>query len=192
VNRHIAVIGTAGRDRSPLFTRTLWEAMRRDLAKRIEPSDTLVSGGAAWADHLAVDAFVRGKCKGLELYLPAPLFTLGDRARFVGDRGSSGSAANYYHELFSRVVGYDTMMEIAAARALGAYVVNEQPARGYGAMKRRNEKVAARCSEMIAYTFGDGDEPEDGGTQHTWSLAMCHGKTRVHVHLGALVEQDEI
>jgi len=60
--RNLAVIGTAGRDRSPLLSVALWEAMKVDLRARIEPADALISGGAAWADHLAVHAYLSGWC----------------------------------------------------------------------------------------------------------------------------------
>lgn len=49
----LAVIGTAGRDKTVPMTRKLWDSMCTDLAARLEPTDVLVSGGAAWADHIA-------------------------------------------------------------------------------------------------------------------------------------------
>jgi hypothetical protein len=187
MTRYIAVIGTAGRDRSPLLTKDLWRAMRRDLASRISVDDVLVSGGAAWADHLAVDAFLGGRCGGLELYLPAPLFHGGGITRFMGERGSSGAASNYYHGNFSRAVGIDSRAQIMQAMEQGAIVVQERVARGYAAMFNRNAKVATRCTEMIAYTFGDGSEPEDGGTRHTWNLAGQRSAERLHVPLRSLI-----
>ena len=78
--RRLAVIGTAGRDKTQHMTRGLWQAMKADLQGRLKSGDTLVSGGAAWADHLAVQAYLDDWCEDLKLFLPA-LFIGG---RFFG------------------------------------------------------------------------------------------------------------
>lgn len=182
----LAVIGTAGRDRGAPYTRELWAAMRADLHKRIMPSDVLISGGAAWADHLAVDAFLAGRCAGLELYLPAPLqrSRLGCSPWFDGMQPSSGTTANYYHRRFSHEVGINSLEEIAQAIQRGAIAECEKKAHGFKAFFRRNAKVAARSEGVIAYTFGEGDEPADGGTLNTWQQITAGPKT--HVCMGTL------
>lgn len=170
----LAVIGTAGRDKSGLSIE-LWQAMFADLKGRIEFNDHLVSGGAAWADHLAVTAYMAGLVDNLTLHLPAPF----DGTKFVGPEKSAASAANYYHQKFSRILGVNTLNEIAQVIAGGASVTYEPIAHGYGGLFTRNKKVA-KADGMIAYTFGIGDVPADGGTKDTWD--QCRGN-RVHVSL---------
>jgi hypothetical protein len=160
----IAVIGTAGRDKSQPMGSPLWQAMTQDLRRRVTADDVLISGGAAWADHLAVHAFLAGWVKALELYLPAPL-TAG---KFQGPHSSAGSAANYYHEKFKRETGVDGLAELEEAIGRGAAVSFEPAAPGYAAMFNRNKKVAKECTAAIAYTFGAGEQPADGGTLNTW------------------------
>jgi hypothetical protein len=88
----IAIIGTAGRrgdaDRITLVT---WSSMIADARQRVEaaqhsaggePLDvTLASGGAAYADYLAVLLWRECPAWRLELFLPAPLGREGDDAR---------------------------------------------------------------------------------------------------------------
>src|SRR5690606_1280513 len=83
----IAIIGTAGRgDDAAKLGPALFAAMVRDAAERVAafPDPRLVSGGAAWADHVAVKLFLEGKVAGLTLHLPAEF----RNGRFVetGDR----------------------------------------------------------------------------------------------------------
>ena len=99
--RRVAVVGTAGRDKSKPMTKATWQAMLDDIRGRLQPDDVLVSGGAAWADHLAVHAYLQGWCEGLKLYLPAPFQV----NKFVGPAASAASAANYYHLLFETATG---------------------------------------------------------------------------------------
>ena len=70
----VAVVGIAGRDRDmkKFLTRRLFESMVQTIARKLtRPNETvLISGGAAWADHVAVTLFLRGKVAGLELHLP--------------------------------------------------------------------------------------------------------------------------
>lgn len=179
--RNVAIIGTAGRDKNVPLTSSLWDAMLADARARVTQQDTLVSGGAAWADHLAVALFLEGRVKALTLHLPAPL----DEVGFLGDeRNSAGSAANYYHGLFQRITGVNGLTDIHAAIKKGAVITAEPAATGYGAMFTRNKKVAAGANAVLAYTFGDGDAPKDGGTQDTWN--QCNASSKVHVPLTVL------
>jgi len=171
-----AIIGTAGRDRSKPMPRHLWHWMVVDAITRVPQGAHVVSGGAAWADHLAVMLFLSGNAARLTLHLPA-LFAGG---RFDGPMFSSGSAANHYHRQFSQVVGFDSLHQVATVLAMpGVDWTFEPTAPGYGAMMARNLKVA-QAPNLLAYTFGRGDEPADGGTAHTWRA--CAG-LRVHVPL---------
>lgn len=149
--------------------------MYHDLKARVKFENHLVSGGAAWADHLAVAMYMSGAVDNLTLHLPAPF----DGTKFIGPEKSAASAANYYHQKFSRILGVNTLNEIAQVIAGGASVTYEPIAHGYGGLFTRNKKVA-KADGMVAYTFGIGDVPADGGTKDTWD--QCRGN-RVHVSL---------
>lgn len=181
-SRRLAIIGTAGRDKTKPMNAALWAAMLADLRARVLPDDILVSGGAAWADHLAVAAFLRGWALGLRLYLPAPLTSDSGQPRFLAAGGgqSSGSAANYYHSLFRQATGVDGLAEIVQAVDAGAIVDAQPSSPGFGGMYARNRLVAQEATHAVAYTWGAG-EPQDGGTRNTW-LLLQHAM-REHVSL---------
>ena len=181
----IGIIGTAGRDKSINMTRALWDWMVADAKDKMEGNQHvhLISGGAAWADHIAVALFLQNIVEHLTLHLPAP-FT----GRFVGPQMSAGNAANYYHDRFSKVIGEDSLAQIAeAATKPNCHGTFEPAAIGYAAMFARNQKVATGCDALLAYTFGTGDNPADGGTRNTWD--HCTGK-RIHVSLPRQIEQE--
>ena len=169
----LAVIGTAGRDKSKKMTRDLWIWMLANAQERTE-GEHLVSGGAAWSDHLAVAMYLTGVVDRLTLHLPAPF----SGAAFVGPKNSSAAAANYYHSRFSYVRGTNSMAEIQAAIKKGCEVTFESSMPGYSGMFARNDRVA-QADRMLAYTFGE-KEPIDGGTRYTWD--KCQG-SKTHVSL---------
>lgn len=169
----IALVGTAGRDSSQPLTRALWDWMLLDAKKRVPIGAHLVSGGAAWADHLAVALYLDNWASRLRLHLPAP-FASGKFSTGFYTR-TSASAANWYHERFSRIVGFDSLSELRTALTLCDYTY-EPFSNGYKGMSDRNTKVAL-ADEMLAYTFGD---MPTGGTLDTWN--KCLG-TRTHISL---------
>ncbi|MCZ8254979.1 MAG: UvrD-helicase domain-containing protein [Polaromonas sp.] len=186
-SRRVAVIGTAGRDKSRHFDRPLWDQMVEDLRRRVGSKDVLVSGGAAWADHLAVRMFLDGAVAGLRLYLPSPFDTRSKRFEAPAGSGpSSGSVSNYYHERFQALTGIDSRSEIAQAIALGA-ISSAQPLQsGFGGLFARNAQIAQDSAVLLAYTWfaGDAPDPSSTGTRNTWD--QFKGQ-RAHVSLDALV-----
>jgi hypothetical protein len=178
--KKIAIIGTAGRDKNPLLTLDLWESMKADLYTRVSPTDTVISGGAAWADHLAIYAYLSGWCQSLELKLPAPLV----KDKFLGEFKSAGSASNHYHHIFGDIIKEDTIIQITHAIRMGAAFDFEPMLTGISGMFIRNAKVAKACTSIIAYTFGDGNVPADGGTKDTWNKAKT--TDRIHIDLKTL------
>ena len=58
MSRVVGVVGTAGRESStiPRLTR-LYPKMVQAVLGMVTPDDVLQSGGAAWADHVAVSIF---------------------------------------------------------------------------------------------------------------------------------------
>ena len=199
----IAIIGTAGRrgdaDRITLST---WSAMLTDARRQIEaaqrramvePLDlTLVSGGAPYADHLAVTLWRECPAWRLELYLPAPLGPSGfDTSTKAGARTAE------LHALFRDRLSVDGVKDLQAAAAEGAWL---HDAPGFAA---RNQAIADRANVVLAYTFGPGTEvvtattrePEyheaaaaglkPGGTAQTWDMAQ-HAAEKIHVPLHLL------
>ena len=187
----LAVIGTAGRDKTRVaaFTRSLWDAMVEDATSRAPRNVTLVSGGAAWADHLAVRLFLNGSVAGLRLYLPSPFDT---RSRLFeapsGSAPSSGSVSNYYHQLFSDATGIDSRCELAQAIALGAEFHAEPLQTGFAGLFARNARIASDAEGLLAYTWFDGTEPDptSTGTRNTWDQFTG---PRHHVSLSSLSRQ---
>ncbi len=175
----IAIIGTAGRDKRMPMPPSLWDWMCHDATTRVPAGTHLVSGGAAWADHFAVYLFLTGHAERLTLHLPAPFVN----GRFVGGYGTSGGAANYYHDRFSHVISQRTLRQLADCIDHTTCDVTHEPvALGYHAMFARNRRVAT-ADFLFAYTFGTGDIPADGGTRDTWNV--CTG-VRVHIPLPRL------
>jgi hypothetical protein len=186
----IAIIGTAGRSKAPQhrMTRKLYGSMLdaawQMMLKNCEDwSDvTLQSGGAAWADHVAVSAYklalVCGKpFKGLNLYLPAP---------FDGDKYAAtkaGGISNYYHRLFTQAVGTDTLVGLADVMQLPGVMVDV----GVG-FHQRNLEVG-KADVLLAFTWGEGSGPADGGTKHCWKNS--HAPTKVHFKLSELNGQSD-
>ncbi|MGY3582126.1 hypothetical protein ACVIGB_000950 [Bradyrhizobium sp. USDA 4341] len=192
----IAIIGTAGRreDGARLkpdsFDRMYDAAVATITEWGIKGA---VSGGAAWADHIAVKAYLDGVVSQLHLHFPSP-FTA---RRFVGKQ--YGEVANFYHDKFMAVRGVDSYLELESAIAKGATVT---VGRGF---KPRNLAIGRDATHMLAFTFGAGQSAvldslpddvgyrdaiagglKDGGTAHCWSAARGPGVKR-HVDLGLLL-----
>jgi len=178
--KSVAVIGTAGRDKDKTYDLELWCAMWEDARRRFVSNVELVSGGAAWADHIAVSLFLADPEQfKLRLYLPSVFAQ--HTYRFVGPASSSAAAANYYHERFTQQTGIDGRREIATAMTMPGCTVEMEPsAEGYGGMFARNSKVALASDACLAYTWGQGKEPADGGTKDTWDKITGR---KVHVPL---------
>jgi hypothetical protein len=193
----IAIIGTAGRKEdgnklsAQLYHKMVEDAMFQIESLRIQlfcaPDEfkmDLVSGGAAWADHIAVSLFLKEVANSLTLYFPC------DWAEYKGvnikdggylglydNNNRSGSIANYYHWKFSKVVAPDselpkwqTLHEIQKAIYKGAKF-HEVP----GGFHARNIFVG-QVDVILAYTFGSGNVPKDGGTKHTWDNSSAQIK----------------
>lgn len=162
----LAIIGTAGRkDDADLLTLDKWKEMKRVIARFVEERNILsaISGGAAYADHLAVGLYNADYIENLELALPCA-YDL-DNIMFVdnGDkdwRKNPGKTCNYYHRQFSEKVGINSLLQIKDAIISGAIVKIED---GFFA---RNSLVA-EADILIAFTFGEGAKLKDGGTADT-------------------------
>ncbi len=163
----LGIIGTAGRsaDASRL-TKSHWRMMccigqTICVTNRV---DHLVSGGSAYADHVAVQLYLDGVVKHLSLYLPAA-FQVGEEA--VGgvtsfEHNVIGNRLNDLHDAFLRVTEIDPFEQLEQAVERGAKVTVNP-----GGFKARNTQVAEASDTLLAFTFGPiGNE---GGTADTVS-----------------------
>lgn len=194
----IAIIGTAGRqtDFAGLTPARYKKMIELALVEIAQPTAaTLVSGGAAWADHIAVILFLTGTVPQLRLHLPAPLTATGF-AENKRDRHDPGGIANYYHRRFSQAWNQSSISQLLEAQRRGAHV---EVTPGF---KPRNTKVAAEAHRLTAFTFGPGPtgrhapgspgfhDPraaglKDGGTADTWAKATGAAQ-KIHFAIGEL------
>jgi hypothetical protein len=191
LKKRLGVIGTAGRrDDGPRLTKASFDRMC-DIARAVIGTRRythLVSGGAAWADHVAVALALDGTVapRNLLLHLPARLV-----GRTFDESSRDGGTANYYHRLFAQKTGIDSLGQILQTMTAGTEVrINTS---GFIA---RNGDVARDADGLLAFTFGTG-EPwrakvhgnvtaeaggvKDGGTSNTWS--RCKASEKIHVAL---------
>jgi len=165
-----AIVGTAGRnDDAKKLSKKHFEAMCivasglvDQFAESNYPISHLVSGGAAWADHVAVKLFLDKKVPHLRLFLPAEFE--GGSFYDSGVRDSHknpGGTANYYHRQFQKATNINSLTQIQIAKAEGAELI--PVARGFFA---RNALVA-KSDFILACTFGKGSEVKEGGTADT-------------------------
>lgn len=164
----LAIIGTAGRkDDAPKLTRDSFVAMSKATKEVFTKHDIiswLVSGGAAWADHIAVRAYLKGYVPNLTLHFPCDWDKKKKRFKdsgVVDYKTNPGGTANYYHDKFSKVVGIESLKDIHDAIKKGAFVYVT-----HGFMER-NTKVAQEADAVLAMTFGSGAYIKDGGTSDT-------------------------
>lgn len=174
-----AIIGTAGRHNQHLrLSADIFERMCRKAAEFVAPDDDLQSGGAAWADHVAVVLFLAERARSLTLYLPCE-FDLAS-VRFVEasrDRLDGGRIANHYHDLFATRTGWRPMVMIAEAARRGAELVVVP------GFRNRNIPVGD-CDRLIAFTFGAGVWPDGNGTRHCWNNSTA--SQRLHFPIDSL------
>jgi hypothetical protein len=172
----IAIIGTAGRkEDAAKITKELFQNMVNKAEDIItkewnfswEQVD-LLSGGAAVSDHVAVILYLKHVQDGTQLTLELPCDF--DDGRFI-DTGrydyisNPGRTSNYYHDKFSKIMQGSSLLQIQTALDIGASSTISQ------GFFDRNTKVAKKSTHIIAFTFGDGKVPKDGGTKFTWDCA---------------------
>jgi hypothetical protein len=184
----LAVIGTAGRGAdADRLNRERYDFMVRGakgmiaaLEKAGRPVEGLVSGGAAYADHVAVTLFLEGVVPRLTLHLPCPFASSADGFEDLGAhldwKTNPGRVANLYHRKFTERTGISSLAEIAAAIERGAEVNSG------GGMFGRNGRVA-RAGAALALTFGVGRVLNDGGTAHTMKAYLKHANPDLSAHL---------
>ena len=172
ISRKLGIIGTAGRQQDgPKLNLDSYNAMlsAASVLANAEKITHFVSGGAAWADHVAVSLFLSNNKFSLSLHLPEIFDTL--MGQYCSEEfRDTGSVANYYHKQFYNKTKIPSLNEIGSAWAYGATVT---VTRGF---KERNSKVAEESDVLLAMTFGNGNIVKDGGTADTARKFLALGK----------------
>jgi hypothetical protein len=202
----LAIIGTAGRgtDGPQLASdpKTYIETMKRaalNVADRVGAT-TLISGGAAWADHIAVMLYLDHRDRfTLELELPSALGLCIPGQSIYEDDGSHnyvtnpGGTANYFHRRFTRASRSvyphaDSFMDLDSVRPSDHLLVsNRTKVAVTPGFLARNLIVAAKADHCLAMTFGNQRTLKDGGTAHTMTNFLVRGVgTAWHLDLNIL------
>lgn len=169
ITTRIGIIGSAGRkDDAALFTKEVYKDAFGSLCcfiadmNRLNPANkfTLVSGGAAGVDHMAIHFFLMQYIPcSLKLFLPCKFEDTAYEDTLI--KNNAGGVANYYHKKFSERLGIDSLNEIKLAIEAGADVETG------GGMFGRNTKIAENVDVIFAATFGHLERIKEGGTLDT-------------------------
>jgi|SRR5579872_589841 len=180
----LAVIGTSGRDPKDSVRLELkhlaWMKENvityiSNVINRPTQDIILVSGGSAWADHVAVQLFREGGFGGLELYLPSEFNT----KSHIFKNTHEGRELNKIHQHCQDKTGLPIFEELTSVNSKknGVKIVIQ---RGF---KPRNTLVARGCDHLIAFTF-DLSVPTKGGTLDTWNKVQHQNK--LHISLDGI------
>ena len=184
----LAIIGTAGRgDDEGKLNRGVYDLMVRGakgmiaaLAKSGHPVSGLVSGGAAYGDHVAVTLFLEGVVPELTLHFPCGFLSATDGFYDMGGNAgwfiNPGRTCNVYHRKFTARTGIPSLRELATAVERGAKV------EAGGGMFKRNDRVA-RADAALAMTYGAGHRVKDGGTERTMREYLRIANPDISAHL---------
>lgn len=186
----VAIIGTAGRGleatdwNADSFGKMCVKAASIILDEwKLDPTNlTLVSGGSAWSDHVAVELFLndtRFRQSKLVLYLPCQY----KNKQFADERSwhRCGQLLNELHGTFGTKLARSTLEDLHKAKERGATL--DTSSRGFFA---RNLRVGT-ADYMIAFSTASGNRPNDGGTAHTWRNATTPPHRRSHVSLTSIL-----
>jgi len=166
----LAIVGTAFRHNDyDKLSLDLYNEMYRVADKLIDyinlkekyPLNTLVSGGAAGADSIAVRLYLNNRMPNLKLFLPCE-YENGTYIDNYSDFGTVADTANWYHSQFEKETKQNSIKEIQQAIDKGADVT---VVHGF---KNRNTNVSM-SHYILAMTFGDKETLKDGGTADTIS-----------------------
>ncbi len=173
----LAIIGTAGRRQDGVkLTPAHWRMMcciGQTVATTLR-ADRVVSGGAGWADAVAVWLFKNHLVDTLALHLPAPW----DDANHRFVETDCGRIANHYHAMATAKHGEDGLADIAGVIS-NATVTYETAPTGMAPFFARNAKVARDADALLPFTFAER-EPNDGGTRDTWDKWMARRAKDTH------------
>lgn len=142
-----------------------------NIIKKPKSDIILVSGGSAWADHVAVQLYLTGEFAGIELFLPSR-FDIKQK-KYINTH--EGRKLNQLHLECKEKTGMEVFEELTKTVSRKAVKVTIQ--RGF---KPRNTLISKNCDYLIAFSF-DPDVPTKGGTLDTWQKVKHNNK--IHISL---------
>jgi hypothetical protein len=177
----LAVIGTSGRydlDSKKLSHKhIIW--MMDNIKIYIEEvlnttcnNVILVSGGSAWADHVAICLYNENNFNGLELYLPTD-FNL-ETKKYCNTH--CGCILNDLHAKFTQKTNMNSLKQIAN--------IHKNPNVKINILKgffSRNTAIAKSCDHLVAFTFHTKN-PTKGGTADTWKKFKSQNKLHLDLN----------
>lgn len=172
----LAIIGTSGRKPQDLKQLTkehmewMAETVKNYIKETIQTSYDkviLVSGGSAWADHIAVQLYLTKEFAGLELYLPSRYDA--KNQRYINTH--EGRKLNLLHKQCQEKTGMPVFQQLASAVTSKNCKITIQ--RGF---LPRNTLVARNNNYLIAFTFSSTNTPSEGGTLDTWNKTKHENK----------------
>lgn len=181
---NIGIIGTAFRKHeAKKLNNVIYDKMYNklcELLKEIQKTNPtkqlhLISGGAAGADHLAVQYYLSENKNLCEPTFYIPAKWIDKKFDILGD----GSAANYYHETFSKVLYNDKRKTLNELDQVAQFF---QTGRNF---KERNTLIARQATDyLIAFGFVDDLNKEKfGGTVDTWKKSKAKKKIYIKIDL---------
>lgn len=209
----IAIIGSMGSAKhgdKALYTKELWLAMVEKAKSylfqawiqdwTLVEKVTLISGGSAFADHVAVEVFKHWKEENkpveLQLFLTTPFdktYSQFDESEELASNNqymNRGKHTNRSFDYFSKVMERDMIKDFAFVQNMYPNEVHFRLSeRGF---KDRDRMIARTCSHMLAFTFQEGPAPKPGGgTAYTWSQCFVHSSLKHHVSLLTLQQDSQ-
>ena len=162
-NLFISIIGSACRNgthnkiRSNLYYNLCNKAIQKinEINNKNNKKIIVVSGGAAFCDHIAITLYLYNYINELILYLPSSW----NNNKYSDTK--CGNISNYYHNLFSEKVGFNSLEQIQQSINKGAHIYN------YNNFYLRNKQIAL-SSYIIAFGW---DKNPTGGTLQTLNLS---------------------
>lgn len=196
----LGIIGTAGRKQAHRFmTAENYNLMLKESEKIISKFGfkTVVSGGAAFSDHIAVSLFNNNIVDNLILMLPDG-FDMDSQEYKIGHYGN---IANDLHQEFNRQCKINSLQEICKAIENGAIIPDKvESSPGF---LTRNSWIAETCTHLLAFTSGKAlnqtvseigyntniqdNVIKDNGTKDTWRKASQ--KYRIVISIDCLVSE---
>lgn len=199
----LGIIGTAGRKQAHRFmTPDNYNLMLEESKKIISKFGfkTVVSGGAAFSDHIAVSLFNNNLVDNLILMLPDSFDIKAQQYRV----GHYGNIANELHREFSHQCQINSLQDIQRAIENGAIIPDKvESSPGF---LTRNSWIAEKCTHLLAFTSGKalnqtvseiGYNTEihdyiikDNGTKDTWRKASQ--KYRIVISIDCLISEKKM